>query len=260
MYRFDVPLGGHASGPPRLIERVMQASASWARRRQGPLEDVEPRFDGGVMRAQELSRMISDRDNQLIRAWRRGELSESDAMQFEARLFVEPELLQAVEIDQSMASALNQGSHAVPALAPARRRRRMAQGAQLLLAASVGAVAVMPFMSDQSARQPAAQSIEWVSVSNMRATSDAVLVLQPDPEIDLIALDVAVEGQAAIDVALVDLRGGETGVHAEQLLPRDGAVGFAFQRHALPPGDYRLRLSREGRGQVAPDVVLRYQP
>lgn len=205
--------------------------------------------------------MISDQDNQLIRAWRRGELSDSDALKFEARLFVEPELLHAVEIDQSMAAALNEGAQPVPAGPPVRRRRhRLAPSAQLLLAASVGAVAVLPFVTDRDAPEPVAQGIEWVSVSNLRATVDAVLTLQPDPAVALIALDLAVEGQAPIDVELVDLRGVSTGVHIKNLLPRDGAVGFAFQRHALSAGDYRIRLSREGRGEVAPDVVLRYQP
>lgn len=206
--------------------------------------------------------MISDQDNRLIRAWRRGELSQDEALAFEARLFLEPELLQAVEIDQSMAAALSHvetrsGSRRLET----RSRSRVNQGAQFLLAASVGAAAVLPFALDLGESGPQAQAVEWVSVSNRRSVSaESVVLLQPSPGTELIALDIAVADDGTVDVELYDLRGVSTGVRAHDLAPRDGSVGFAFRRGALAAGDYRVRVSRDGHALASPEVILRYQP
>ena len=207
-------------------------------------------------------KMISDQDNRLIRAWRRGELSEDDAMAFESRLFLEPELRQAVEIDQSMAAALSHvESRPASRRVESRARQRVNQGAQFLLAASVGAAAVLPFALDLGNAGNHAQAVEWVSVSNRRsAATDAVMLLQPAQGTQLIALDIAVTDEQPVDVELFDLRGVATGVRAETLSPRDGSVGFAFKREALAAGDYRVRVSRDGHALASPDVTLRYQP
>lgn len=206
--------------------------------------------------------MISDQDNRLIRAWRRGELSQDEAMAFEARLFLEPELLQAVEIDQSMAAALSHvETRPGPRRLESRARQRVNQGAQLLLAASVGAAVVLPFALDLAGSGPQAQGVEWVSVSNRRsASAEPVVLLQPSHGAELIALDIAVMDEAVVDVELYDLRGVSTGVRAAELEPRDGSVGFAFRRDALAAGDYRIRVSRDGHALASPEVILRYQP
>lgn len=217
--------------------------------------------------------MITEQDNALMRAWRRGELDEDTAVAFEQRLFLEPELLRAVEIDQALASGLRQPpppASAVPAspppeFAPARpqRRRRLPLPLQWALAAGLGAAVVWPWTAEWRAPPPSALSVEWVSLAARRGVNEQTVIrVAPSPGIEWVALDLQVGVEHPIDLAVVSLDGRVSALQVRGLQPRFGAVGVGFARHALAAGSYRLQLadSRNGAPLEGAPLIVDYQP
>jgi hypothetical protein len=204
---------------------------------------------------------LSDSDNRLLRAWRRGELDEDHTQSFEERLFFDPALAEAANIDM----ALEAGLRASPPLArptqtPVRPRRRLVE---LLAAAAVGAMAVLPLTMTLApqAPQPAGASIEWVGLSARRDLQSEPQLVAPRAGTGMVAIELAVAAVDGTPVAVrLDGAHGGTVLQAGQLQVRDGAVTFAFARDAVPVGVHSVEVfDLAGNRQQAP-LLIRYQP
>jgi hypothetical protein len=234
--------------------------------------------------------MISHSDNLLLRAWRRGELDDASAHAFETRLFFEPWLAEAAEADQ----ALEAGLRAHPSQAPAvragrsqptgsdehgaskagaqaeasaarpeqaRRSRRQPPWA-MLLAAGLGAAAVLPFAQLGPSTPEWRGNVEWVSVDVRRGTADAEpMLVAPRPSTELIAMELpAPAGAAPLTVRLLGER-GDTALELAGLQPVDGIVSLAFPRDALAAGLYRIEFRSGSDENIAsPALSFRYRP
>jgi hypothetical protein len=205
---------------------------------------------------------LSDADNRLLRAWRLGELDAQRAQSFEERLFFDPALSEAANIDMALEAGLRDTLRPEPLHAPrqpaTRRRRRMVE---LLAAAAIGALAVVPFTAAPPTSQPVSSNIEWVSLSARRDLQAEPQLVAPRAGAELITLEVAVAAADgdAVSVRLDGAHGG-TLLQADRLQVRDGAVTLAFARDALPPGVLSVEvIGSSGQRQQAP-LLIRYQP
>lgn len=209
-----------------------------------------------------MNMAISDSDNALLRAWRRGELDAAQADAFETRLFLEPDLVEAARLDQALAEGLP--AVAAPAVsAPAARPRRSAGPWSMLLAAGVGALAVLPFALDGGQPPPAVGNIEWVSVDVRRSSSSEPLLVAPRANAQLVALEVPAPGDLVgpYTLSLVAMDAGTAALSVDGLQASDGRLSLAFARDALAAGDYRIEVGdAEGRRAAGESLRIRYRP
>ena len=202
--------------------------------------------------------LLSDDDNRQLRAWRRGELDEDASQAFETRLFLEPDLLRAAQIDQ----ALREGLADAAAQHPARRGRfpsRTLGG--LALAAGLAGLAVWP-MLPRGPQAVSAGNVEWVSVDVRRGAEEPMLVA-PRASTRLLALEVPAPAAGGLfDVALVPADGGEPPIHLSQLSAEQGVLSLAFERAALDAGTYHIEIRAHGSAGSQPlnRLSFRYRP
>lgn len=212
-----------------------------------------------------MNMAISDSDNALLRAWRRGELDPGQTHAFETRLFLEPDLVEAARLDQAMAEAMPAAVEpARIAAAPATPRPWRAGGPwSLLLAASVGALAVLPFALDRGQSPMALGNLELISVDVRRSSTSEPLLVAPRAGAQLVALEVPAPGDLVgpYTLSLVTLDAGAAALSVGGLQASDGRLSLAFAREALAAGDYRIEIMGAG-GQRADSTSLRirYRP
>lgn len=236
-----------------------------------------------------MSGMISRSDNLLLRAWRRGELDEASTQAFETRLFFEPWLAEAAEADQALEAGLRehaalaadeiaQGAPSAgdaptagrPAVAGDQRSARRDQAGRsrrqppwaMLLAAGLGAAAVMPFAQLGPSAPEWRGNVEWVSVDVRRGIADAEpLLVAPRASTGLVAMELpAPDAPAPLTVRLVAEQGGAA-FELAGLHPVDGIVSLAFPRDALAAGVYRIEFRGSDDDAVASsELSFRYRP
>lgn len=211
-------------------------------------------------------RPLSDADNRLLQAWRRGDLDAEASHAFETRLFLEPDLLRAAQIDQALADGLRDdatttGSSPAPGRSHARRRRTVAWTGWAL-AAGLAGVAVWPMLGEQGAPAPVG-NVEWVSL-DVRRGSDDLPVVAPRAETGLVALELgapAASGRFAVHFSHRD--SGAPALSVSDLMASDGVLSLAFERNALPAGDYVIELRAAEAPATAPaasSLAFRYRP
>lgn len=239
-----------------------------------------------------MTGMISRSDNLLLRAWRRGELDEASAHAFETRLFFEPWLAEAAETDQAIEAGLQADpcggkgpddlarprAPAVAAPTPgapsdpratggphpagATRSRRQPPWA-MLMAAGLGAAAVLPFAQFGPSAPEWRGNVEWVSVDVRRGVADAEpLLVAPRASTELVAMELpAPAADAPLTVRLLAEHGHPV-LELPGLQPVDGIVSLAFPRHALAAGVYRIefRSGSDGTAVAGPALSFRYRP
>ncbi|MCK7592496.1 hypothetical protein [Pseudomarimonas salicorniae] len=207
--------------------------------------------------------VVSEEDNRLLRAWRRGELDEAASSAFEVRLFMEPDLLRAAQADAAFEQAMDEERANPPAVAAktARRRGQRRAAIGLALAATVAGVAVLPQLL--RAPQPVSTgNVEWVSVDVRRGAEEPMLVA-PRSRTRLLALEVPAPAQGTLfDVALVPDGGGPPPIHLSQLDADQGVLSLAFERAALEPGVYHIEIRPHGEADAEPvsRLAFRYRP
>jgi hypothetical protein len=213
-----------------------------------------------------MSPALSTADNLLLRAWRRGELDPDACHAFETRLFFEPALLEAAQLDQALEAGLRDTAPTAPMFGNADPRlRRPPPPWAMLLAAGLGAAAVLPFALRPD---PAAEwqgNVEWVSVDARRGTADAEpLLIAPRASTGLVARELpapaAARGPLTVRLLLADDSAPVYelgGLHAV-----DGIVSLAFPREALGAGVYRVEFRDGGDGSAlaGPALSFRYRP
>jgi hypothetical protein len=202
---------------------------------------------------------ISDSDNLLLRAWRRGELDDATRHAFETRLFLEPTLLEAAQIDQAFDAGIQ---HTLPRAAnesPAPRLRQRSWPA-LAAAAAVGALAVLPFLFLMQPAEELRGNVEWVNVDVRRSTAAEPLLVQPRPATGVVALEVPAPAGVAgpYRARLRGIDGNPAVLDVTDLHPADGVLSLAFSRNALPAGVYAIEISGEA-GDSAPAAPLRFR-
>lgn len=199
--------------------------------------------------------MLSDQDNRLLRAWRRGELDAQASHTFETRLFLEPDLLRAAQLDQALAEGLADA----PAARPGRRRASTRALGGLALAAGLAGLAIWPMLP----RTPGPLStgnIEWVSV-DVRRGAEAPMLVAPRASTRLLAMELPAPGAGVYDVVLLPAEGGRAPLRISQLTAADGVLSLAFERGALEAGDYRIELRAHGNaGEPLATLGFRYRP
>ena len=206
---------------------------------------------------------LNPQDNARVRAWRRGEMTEDEALAFETRLFLEPDLLEAAKLDQQFEQGLRDiGGKA--ALGDQHRpgSTLMRQALPLALAAGLGALAVLPISAllQQSGPQSHA-NVEWVSLDQRRGLDDTPLV-SPRAETELIALELSAPSAAALfDIEVRDRRSQDLMLSFDSLTASEGLLSLAFARGALQSGEYRVRVFEHGqRSEAGLDLTFRDQP
>jgi len=205
--------------------------------------------------------LLSDQDNRLLRAWRRGELDAAAAQDFETRLFLEPDLLRAAELDQGLAQGLA-GDLRTGEQAPRRRRRRFAGALGLALAAGVAGLTVWPMLPQTLSTPAPMGNVEWVSLDVSRSTASPMRVA-PRTETRLVAMELGTptrEGVYSVDIR--HRADGRPALSVSNLNASDGLVSLAFERSALAAGDYLVELRSPGGGDSPPlrSMAFRYQP
>jgi hypothetical protein len=206
----------------------------------------------------QMPQMLSEQDNRLLRAWRRGELGDEASQAFEVRLFLEPDLLRAAQLDQALAEGLADCGP-VPSRRVAASRRRALGG--LALAAGLAGLALWPLLPSAPGALTAG-NIEWVSV-DVRRGQDAPMLVAPRASTQLLAMELpAPIGSEVFDVLLQAQHGGQAPIHFSQLRAEDGVLSLAFERAALGAGVYQLEIRRHGVDGEPPASRLsfRYQP
>lgn len=202
--------------------------------------------------------LLSDDDNRQLRAWRRGELDEDASQAFETRLFLEPDLLRAAQIDQALREGLADSSGQ-----RLQRRSRFPARALggLALAAGLAGLAVWPMLP----RGPQAVStgnVEWVSVDVRRGAEEPMLVA-PRASTRLLAMELPAPASGELfDVSLVPADGGEPPIHLSQLRSEQGVLSLAFERAALGAGTYHIEVRAHGSvgSQPLNRLSFRYRP
>ena len=212
-------------------------------------------------------RPLSDADNRLLQAWRRGDLDAEASHAFETRLFLEPDLLRAAQIDQALADGLRDdqasitGGSSAPRRSGARRRRTVAWTGWAL-AAGLAGVAVWPMLGERGAPGPVG-NVEWVSL-DVRRGSDDLPVVAPRAETGLVALELgapAASGRYAVHFSHRD--SGAPALSVSDLMASDGVLSLAFERNALPAGDYLIELRAADAPTTTPpasSLAFRYRP
>lgn len=206
----------------------------------------------------QMPQMLSEQDNRLLRAWRRGELGDEASQAFEVRLFLEPDLLRAAQLDQALGDGLAENGPA-PAIRAQTSRRRALGG--LALAAGLAGLALWPLLPSAPGALTAG-NVEWVSV-DVRRGQDAPMLVAPRASTQLLAMELpAPELGEVFDVVLQPEHGGQAPIHFSQLRADGGVLSLAFERAALDPGVYQLEIRRHGAesGLPASRLSFRYQP
>lgn len=203
--------------------------------------------------------VLSDQDNRLLRAWHRGELDEDASHAFETRLFLEPDLLRAAQIDQALREGITEQRPAAqpkPAFRPGRR----ALGG-LALAAGLAGLAVWP-MLPRGPEALTAGNIEWVSV-DVRRGADEPMLVAPRASTQLLAMEIPAPADGQLfDVQLVPDDGSKPPVRLSQLSADQGVLSLAFERAALTAGVYRIEVRPHGSAESQPvnRLAFRYRP
>jgi hypothetical protein len=200
---------------------------------------------------------ISDADNQLLRAWRRDALDEAATQALEERLFFEPGLVEAARIDDALADELRR-----TAAPPARRPARLQRPIELLMAAGLGALAVLPFVGTERPNQQVTGNIEWVSISPMRSTTAEPMLVVPRTGTDLLAFEVAAASPDGTRVsAWIQRDDGTKVLDVDGLHVREGAVTFVVGRNALAGGVHLIGIVEAGASApLQPKLSIRYVP
>jgi hypothetical protein len=212
-------------------------------------------------------RPLSDADNRLLQAWRRGDLDAEASHAFETRLFLEPDLLRAAQIDQALADGLRDEAATTTGSSPAPRRgdtarRRTVAWTGWALAAGLAGVAVWPMLGELGVPAPVG-NVEWVSLDVRRGSDDLPLVA-PRAETGLVALELgapAASGRYAVHFRHRD--SGAPALSVSDLTASDGVLSLAFERNALPAGDYVIELRAAEVPATAPaasSLAFRYRP
>ena len=205
---------------------------------------------------------LSPQDNARVRAWRRGEMAEDEALAFETRLFLEPDLLEAAKLDQQLEQGLRDlGAKAAIGDQPRPTSGLMRQALPLALAAGLGALAVLPISALLQSGPQSHANVEWVSLDLRRGLDDIPLV-SPRAETELVALELGAPSDATLfDIEVRDRRSQDLVLSFDSLSASDGLLSLAFARSALDAGEYRVRVFEHGRrGQPGLDLAFRYQP
>jgi len=209
--------------------------------------------------------LLSDQDNLLLRAWRRGELDEAKALEFETRLFFEPALLEAAKLDQALEACFREAPALLAGNASGKTwRRHWERGWPLLLAASVGALAVLPFRH-ADVQSPVLGNVEWVAVDVRRnGGTETPFLVAPRDSADLVVIEIPAPRGATgpFRLRLTGLDDRQVALELDKLQAADGVLSLAFTRDALAAGVYRVELAVAGeRSAFAPtDLSFRYQP
>ncbi|MBD8525861.1 hypothetical protein [Pseudomarimonas arenosa] len=203
---------------------------------------------------------LSPQDNAAIRAWRRGEMNESEAEAFETRLFLEPELLEAAKLDQQIEHGLRAAGNDLLKV-KSQPNRLIRQALPLALAAGLGALAVLPLSALLQKGPESHANVEWVSLDVRRGIADLPLIA-PRADTELVALEIGAPSDAPrFDVELRDRRSQDLLLSFEALTASDGLISLAFARDALTNGEYRVRVFEQGRrDQAGLELSFRYQP
>lgn len=212
-------------------------------------------------------RPLSDGDNRLLQAWRRGELDDEASHAFETRLFLEPDLLRAAQIDQALADGLRDDTAATTGSSPAPRRSQVRRQRSVAwtgwaLAAGLAGVAVWPMLGEQGA-PTSVGNVEWVSLDVRRGSED-LPVVAPRAETGLVALELGApspSGRYAVHFSHRD--SGDPALSVSDLMASDGLLSLAFERNALPAGDYLIELRAADAPATAPaasSLAFRYRP
>ncbi len=200
---------------------------------------------------------LSDQDNRQLRAWRRGELDDAASHAFETRLFLEPDLLRAAQLDQALRDGMADQARA----APRRRLPARALGG-LALAAGLAGLAVWPLLP-RSPETLSTGNIEWVSI-DVRRGAETQMLVAPRASTRLLALEIPAPEQGELfDVSLVPQSGGHVPVQISQLSAEDGVLSLAFERGALSEGSYAIEVRAHGsQDSSAPlsRLDFRYRP
>lgn len=204
--------------------------------------------------------ILSDRDNQLLQAWRRGELDPAAVGALETRLFFEPELAQAAQLDQALAAGIaalpsSPGESGEPA--PQREPRW-----PLLLAAGLGAMAVLPLAFHAIGPAPAHANVEVVSIDVRRGAVPAPATVSPGRGAELVAMRMpAPTGVAApLSVRFVGADGRQA-LLVDHLRPDAGSVTLAFAPDALASAVYRVEFRQASEPQWRrSELTFRFEP
>ncbi len=224
-----------------------------------------------------MTTMISHADNLTLRAWRRGELAPADADAFETRLFFEPSLADAATIDLQLADAFaavcerQTGQDPTYALVAEKQllgaatstvRRHRGNPWSMLLAAGVGALAVLPFARVTLEAPGALGNVELVSVDVRRGAEDRGLLVEPRAGTQAVVIEFAAPTANAgpYTVSLVAIDSGETVVSVPGLIDVDGLLSLTFARDALMAGDYRVEIAAAGGAPAASALRIDYRP
>jgi hypothetical protein len=236
-------------------------------------------------------------DDLVLRAWRRGELDAASEDDFETRLFFEPDLLASAQADQAIAAGMKLVEAESPELLSAadlsadeesegravaestlaaatvgdshanagrRRRRPIVAGPwSMLLAAGLGAVAILPFASQFQSAPQATGNLEWVSIDVRRGAESEPLLVSPRASAGVVAMELAAPAGATapLTLSLIAVDSGEPTMVIAGLEPSDGLLSFAFARDQLPAGDYRIEIvGGEGLLGNGESMVIRYVP
>jgi len=217
---------------------------------------------------------LSHADNLQLRAWRRGELDPAAAEALETRLFFEPALAEAAAADQLLAAGLqaqaasNDGNSLPKEGARAGLQAREFGSAQrgpwsLLLAASLGALAVLPFATTTDPLPPSAMAnVEWVSVDVRRSSAQDALLIAPRANAQLIVIELAAPDSTPgpFSVNLVPATSGQSPIRLGRVDANDGVLTLALARDALASGDYRIDIAGSDGNAVGEPLRIRYQP
>jgi len=208
-----------------------------------------------------MTTSISNADNLLLRAWRRNELDAVAVDALEARLFFEPDLLAAAQSDQQLTHALASEPSAESALPARSVRRASKQPWSLLLAAGLGALAVLPFVN-QGPAPTALGNVEWVSVDVRRGSDSEALLIAPSATASLVVIEIPAPANTSgpFTLSLVAAPGGERPIVLHGLLATDGRLSLAVPRDALAGGDYRIEVATAEGVVPGEGLRVRYRP
>jgi hypothetical protein len=206
-----------------------------------------------------MNATLSSSDNALLRAWRLGQLDASATDAFEARLFFEPDLAEAARLDQGLAAGLAAANE--PRLTAAAPRPGVNRPWSMLLAAGLGALAVLPFAGTQSPPEVIG-NVEWVSVDVRRGAENALLVApRADADLVVIELPAPSAGDGPFNLRLMAIADGSAALSIEGLrASSDGLLSLAMARNAVPAGDYRIEIVAADGVLAGESLRIRYEP
>lgn len=201
---------------------------------------------------------LSAQDNYLLRAWQRGELDDETRHAFETRLFLEPDLLRAAQLDQALREGMSGESRSVRAL----RRAPLRALGGLALAAGLAGLALWPLLP-RSPETLSTGNVEWLSIDVRRGAEQPMLVA-PRAGTRLLAVEIpAPQGGDLFDVTLLPDSGGIPPIRISQLIAEDGVLSLAFERAALSAGSYAIEVRPHGSGDSSEPLSrlsFRYRP